>query len=536
MQKLSSKPAVQISPSKYNSPRIAKLSLVSRTTRNSKPSHKQNASDFTPKNIKPSQLFQVPKRNFQENAQIPVLALSKIKPPSSSGKHQLTTTRAKKHNHTTENTSTNSSYYASMSPMNSTSRNLSKARQHVSNKSETHISTSSLLKSSKRKYSENFENPKELWSQSELPITSAGCLKRFSACLTSYEQSEILSYKEIYCIGIRAKKLKGSTSSFMNYGYDDEKGNYKVVIGDHIAYRYEIISLLGRGSFGQVCKAFDHKRKEMVALKIIKNKKKIIYQAGVEISVLCKLRELEEESKYVVQLKNYFLFRKHVCLVFELLNVDLYDFMKKNQFRGCSLKLIKRFAYQILACLRVLKTKNIIHCDLKPENILLCNSSKSQIKLIDFGSSCFTEEQLYTYIQSRFYRAPEIMLGIRYTHAIDMWSFGCILAELYTGIPLFPGETEAQQMLRIMELTGPPPAHVLERSTRKHHFFDQEGKPKLVPNKKGIVRFPGTKKLSTLIGCADEDFLDLVSKCLNWDPETRLKPSEALGHRFIVVS
>jgi len=368
----------------------------------------------------------------------------------------------------------------------------------------------------------------------KFPITPAEAISRFSSQLTDYEQGEITDYSDVYYMGNISRKIRVSSREG-NLGYDDDQGNYKVIKSDHIAYRYEIISLIGRGSFGQVCKAFDHKRKEMVALKIIKNKKKIMYQAGVEISVLCKLRELEEDSKYVVQLKNYFLFRKHVCLVFELLNVDLYDFMKKNQFRGCSLKLIKRFAYQILTCLRVLKTKNIIHCDLKPENILLCNSSKSQIKLIDFGSSCFTEEQLYTYIQSRFYRAPEIMLGIRYTHAIDMWSFGCILAELYTGIPLFPGETETQQMLRIMELTGPPPAHILERSTRKHHFFDQEGKPKLVPNKKGIVRFPGTKKLSTLIGCADEDFLDLVSKCLDWDPETRLKPSEALGHRFIAV-
>lgn len=83
-----------------------------------------------------------------------------------------------------------------------------------------------------------------------------------------------------------------------------------------------------------------------------------------------------------------------------------------------------------------------MHCDLKPENILLKQPNKSGIKVIDYGSSCFTNSRIYTYIQSRFYRAPEIILGIPYTMAIDMWSFGCIIAELYTGYPIFPGENE----------------------------------------------------------------------------------------------
>jgi len=536
MQKLSSKPAVQISPSKYNSPRIAKLSLISKTTRNPKPSHKQNASDFTPKNIKPSQLFQVPKRNFQESAQIPVLALSKIKPPSSSGKHQLTTTRAKKHNHTTsENASTNSSYYASMSPMNSTSRNLSKARQHLSNKSETHISTNSLLKSSKRKYSENFENPKELWSQSELPITSAGCLKRFSACLTSYEQSEILSYKEIYCIGIRAKKLKGSTSSFMNYGYDDEKGNYKVVIGDHIAYRYEIVEALGRGSFGQVIKVFDHKEKTYLALKIIRNKKRFHHQAAVEVRILKYLRSNDPKNKYnVVYLDDYFCFRNHVCITFEMLSINLYEFLKANHFKGLSPNLIRRFAFQILQSLRLLRKARIIHCDLKPENILLKRPTHSSIKVIDFGSSCFEEEKVYTYIQSRFYRAPEIILGIPYSTGIDIWSLGCILAELFLGYPLFPGENESEQLLCIMQFLGIPPESVLKKSTRIKLFFDSRGYPRIQPNSRGKMRFPGSYNLREVLKGADPLFIDLVEKCFEWDPEKRISPDEAIRHEWIM--
>ena len=91
-----------------------------------------------------------------------------------------------------------------------------------------------------------------------------------------------------------------------------------------------------------------------------------------------------------------------------------------------------------------MQKRKIIHWDLKPENILLKAPNKSAIKVIDLGSACFTDERLYTYIQSRFYRAPEIILGIPYTTAIDMWSFGCIIVELYIGYPLFPGESETE--------------------------------------------------------------------------------------------
>jgi len=104
---------------------------------------------------------------------------------------------------------------------------------------------------------------------------------------------------------------------------------------------------------------------------------------------------------------------------------------------------------------------------LKPENILLRHHEKSGIKIIDFGSSCFSDERIYTYIQSRFYRAPEIMLGIPFTTAIDMWSLGCILIELYTGIPIFPGESESEQLSLLMEVIGLPDMELLEVSSRR---------------------------------------------------------------------
>jgi len=91
-----------------------------------------------------------------------------------------------------------------------------------------------------------------------------------------------------------------------------------------------------------------------------------------------------------------------------------------------------------------LEDHEIIHCDLKPENILLKDEACRTLKLVDYGSGCFRGEQVYTYVQSRFYRAPEVILRIPYTEKVDIWSFGCILAELYTGEPLFPGNNEQE--------------------------------------------------------------------------------------------
>ena len=109
------------------------------------------------------------------------------------------------------------------------------------------------------------------------------------------------------------------------------------------------------------------------------------------------------------------------------------------------------------------------------------------------------DEQLYTYIQSRFYRAPEIIFGIRYSNSIDMWSFGCILAELYTGYPIFPGESEHDQIGYMMEVNGIPPIELLKRGMRSHLFFDKEGLPIRVKNSNGKVRTPNSKFLHEVL-------------------------------------
>lgn len=228
-----------------------------------------------------------------------------------------------------------------------------------------------------------------------------------------------------------------------------------------------------------------------------------------------------------------FYFRGHLCISTELLDMNLYEFIKSNSFKGFPLEVVRRFTKQMLNSLLLLKSKKVIHCDLKPENILLAHPMHSEIKVIDFGSSCFENERVYTYIQSRFYRSPEVILGMTYGMPIDMWSLGCILAELLTGVPIFPGENEQEQLACIMEVFGPPEKHLIEKSTRRKLFFDSAGKPRLTVSSKGRRRRPSTKTLTQVLKCDDESFLDFLTRCLRWDPDRRMKPDEAARHEFI---
>lgn len=161
-------------------------------------------------------------------------------------------------------------------------------------------------------------------------------------------------------------------------------------------------------------------------------------------------------SSSTVQLLTHFMYRNHQCLVFEMLSLNLYELLKNTHFAGVSLNLIRKFAKQILKALSFLARPDIdiIHCDLKPENILLRHPKRSGIKVIDFGSSCKSSKRMYSYIQSRFYRSPEVMLGLPYSVAIDMWSLGCILVEMHTGEPLFSGTDQFDQMQKIVAVSS----------------------------------------------------------------------------------
>ena len=279
------------------------------------------------------------------------------------------------------------------------------------------------------------------------------------------------------------------------------------------------------------------------------------------------------------------MYRNHQCLVFEMLSLNLYELLKNTQFGGVSLNLIRKFAKQVLKALAFLAKSDvdIIHCDLKPENILLRHPKKSGVKVIDFGSSCRSNKRMYSYIQSRFYRSPEVILGLPYGVAIDMWSLGCILAEMHTGEPLFSGSDQFDQMQKIVKLLGMVPTEMLDRSssTIKLQFFDKkmaatgqeewmlrqtkkaaakseasasspteaatEPKEPIVPSTNPIAsltevitagnrqkkKFPPSEAYNSQRNY--ELFIDLVYKMLAYKPEDRIKPQDALNHPFIVT-
>ncbi|CAG8604770.1 16690_t:CDS:10 [Funneliformis mosseae] len=386
-----------------------------------------------------------------------------------------------------------------------------------------------------RKEHERERKEHETQMKGTLPMSPQSALKSYAPYLSLYERSEILEYPNVYFVGPEAAKAPASPElTGCNYGFDDERGDYKIIPKDHLCYRYEVVDTLGKGSFGQVLKCLDHKTGEYVAVKIIRNKKRFHCQALVEVKILECLNKWDPDDTHnIIHMNDHFYFRNHLCIAFELLSINLYEFIKSSNFQGFSLGLIKRFCVQLLNSLSLLQRHNIVHCDLKPENVLLKHPTKSSIKVIDFGSSCFENEKVYTYIQSRFYRSPEVILGMTYNMAIDMWSLGCILAELYTGYPLFPGENEQEQLACIMEVLGVPEKYLIEKSTRKKLFFDSNGNPRPVVSSKGKRRRPSTKSLANVLKCQDQVFLDFIARCLDWDPEKRMKPDEGLMHEWI---
>ncbi|XP_062386133.1 dual specificity tyrosine-phosphorylation-regulated kinase 4-like [Sardina pilchardus] len=363
-----------------------------------------------------------------------------------------------------------------------------------------------------------------------LPLTPKEALKMFRDNLTEFEREEITNFPEIYYLGLDAQKIKAVEGTAQNNGFDDENGTYIKVLHDHLYYRYEVLEVIGKGSFGQVLKCMDHKNKELVALKILRNKRRFKHQTLVEVKILDLLGKKDQNNCFnIIHMKEHFMFRDHLCITFELQGDNLYETIKKNRYQGFSQAKVRRLTHSILQCLQVLHNERIIHCDLKPENIVTQNDSEN-IKVIDFGSSCFDHERVYSYIQSRFYRSPEIILGCGYGLEIDMWSLGCIVAELYTGVPLFPGENERDQLALIMEVLGVPPEEVLQTAPRRKRFFELYGKPRPYTSSKGKTRKTGSKDLASVLKTSDPLFLDFIKGCLAWDPRQRMTPDEALQH------
>lgn len=159
--------------------------------------------------------------------------------------------------------------------------------------------------------------------------------------------------------------------------------------------------------------------------------------------------------------------------MFELLGKNLYADLKETNFKGFDLKnKLRPMIFQIVQGLVYIKHCKIIHCDLKPENLMYSDSRKKNIKIIDFGSSSSFGMNTFTYVQSRFYRSPEVVLGLPYDHQVDMWSLGCIVAELFCGRPIFPGIDENELLEFHILMCGRPPQYMIEKCNKQAKFFN----------------------------------------------------------------
>ncbi|XP_076168528.1 cyclin-dependent kinase 20 isoform X2 [Ptiloglossa arizonensis] len=287
--------------------------------------------------------------------------------------------------------------------------------------------------------------------------------------------------------------------------------------------RYVIIEKIGEGAQGIVLKAHDKVAEKNVALKklLLKN-----IENGISISIMREMKILQQlKHRNVVELLDAFPVGLDFIVVFEYMPISLWEIIKDNEILLTPVQ-IKTYTKMILQGIAYVHEKNIIHRDLKPANLLI--SEKGILKIADFGLGRLMWKDLsrpYSHqIATRWYRAPELLYGARYyTSAIDMWSIGCIFGELLNKSPLFPGETDIEQLAIVLKYLGSPTSETWPELNTLPDF-----------NK---ITFPYHKGIAweNIIDDAEPEAVDLISKILIYNSSKRLTASEALRHIYFHI-
>ncbi|KAF4322655.1 hypothetical protein BBO99_00002746 [Phytophthora kernoviae] len=345
----------------------------------------------------------------------------------------------------------------------------------------------------------------------------------------SHDDGEPKEYEEFQLRIIREKNRTGFEP---NQDWRPRAGN---VIGG----RYKVEMAIGEAVFSRTYKCTDTSTDQAVCLKIIKNNKEYFDQGVDEIRVLDYIdQNCKVDERHLVRLLDYFYFREHLIIVTELLRDNLYEFSRLLLQRGVinyfSIPRLKKITIEVLEALDTLHALGLVHCDLKPENILIQNFSSCTIKVIDFGSACFVTDELTSYVQSRSYRAPEVILGLLYDQKIDLWSLGCVIAEMFTGEVLFRNDSEQTLLARIMTTIGPIPASLLvAREELQSQLIDtglftvdQAGNGVLAAR----LHLP---PLEEAVPTKDLEFLEFLRALLQIDPTHRLSARQALAHPWL---
>lgn len=267
----------------------------------------------------------------------------------------------------------------------------------------------------------------------------------------------------------------GLENPHLTDNWDDAEGYYRVQTSEVLDSRYQVFAYTGQGVFSNVVRARDlAKGGREVAIKIIRNNE-IMHKAGLkELEMLRRINEADPDDKFhCLRLYRKFFHRQHLCLAFESLSMNLREILKKyGKHIGININAVRSYAQQLLLALKHLRRCNVIHADIKPDNILV-NETKSILKLCDFGSaSHVADSEITPYLISRFYRAPEIILGLKYDFAVDLWSFGATIYELFTGKIMFPGHSNNEMLKLFMELKGKVPNKLIKRGVFKNSHFD----------------------------------------------------------------
>ncbi|KAF9596934.1 hypothetical protein IFM89_014513 [Coptis chinensis] len=323
-------------------------------------------------------------------------------------------------------------------------------------------------------------------------------------------------------------------------GFEENK-DLPIVLNTTIASRYYVTEYIGSAAFSKVVQAHDLHMGVDVCLKIIKNDKDFFDQSLDEIKLLKFVNKHDPaDDHHILRLYDYFYHREHLFIVCELLRANLYEFLKYNQDSGgeayFSLHRLQIITRQCLEALEYLHHLGIIHCDLKPENILIKSYSRCEIKIIDLGSSCFQTDNLCLYVQSRSYRAPEVILGLPYDPKIDIWSFGCILAELCSGDVLFPNEGLVTLLERMIGMFGPIDMEMLVKGQETHKYFTKDYENLYHINEETnqlVYMIPEELSLENHLKVSDIGFVEFVKCLLQMNPSRRPTASEALQHPWL---
>jgi len=299
-------------------------------------------------------------------------------------------------------------------------------------------------------------------------------------------------------------------------------------VDKHVLRKYEIQNKLGKGAYGIVWKAVDKKTRETVALKKIFDAFQNPTDAQRTFREIMFLQELNDHDN-IIKLENVLKAEndKDIYLVFEYMETDLHAVIRANILEDIHKQYV---IYQLLKALKYMHSANVLHRDLKPSNLLL--NSECLVKVADFGLArsigAIEDESnqnavLTDYVATRWYRAPEILLGsTKYTKGVDMWSVGCILGELLGGKPMFPGTSTMNQLDRIIEVSGHPSPEDIEAINSPFAATMLESLPPSNP-----------KSLAEMYPNASEDALDFLKQLLQFNPNQRITAEQAMEHPFV---